>query len=122
MAPQDQEKPAPVFTVVEVMPKYPGGKEAMYKFLGENIKYPQKAREEGISGTVYVQFVVEKDGHTTGFKILRGAEESLDNEALRVLKTMPKWEPGTQRGKPVRVQYNLPIKFKLDYEKEAEEK
>ena len=122
VAPQDQEKPAPIFTVVEVMPKYPGGRDAMYKFLGENIKYPQKAREEGISGTVYVQFVVEKDGRTTGFKILRSAEESLDNEALRVLKTMPKWEPGTQKGKPVRVQYNLPIKFKLDDEKEAEEK
>ena len=122
VSPQDQEKPVPIYTVVEVMPKYPGGLDAMYKFLAENIKYPQKAKEEGISGTVYVQFIVEKDGQTTGFKILRGAAESLDNEALRVVKTMPIWEPGTQRGKPVRVQYNLPIKFKLDDEKEAEEK
>ncbi len=121
VAPQDQEKPAPIFTVVEVMPKYPGGRDAMYKFLAENIKYPQKAKEEGISGKVYVQFIVEKDGQPTNFKILRGVEESLDNEALRVLKIMPKWEPGKQRDKPVRVQYNLPIKFSLD-ENKAEEK
>jgi len=119
--PLDQKKPDSIFAVVEVMPKYPGGLDAMYKFLGENIKYPQKAREEGISGTVYIQFIVEKDGQTSGFKLLRGAEESLDNEALRVLKMMPKWEPGKQKGKPVRVQYNLPVKFALDEEK-AEEK
>ena len=114
-APQDEE---PVFTVVEVMPKYPGGNEAMYKFLGENIKYPEKAKKEGIGGRVYVTFVVEKDGTVTNVKVLKGAEESLDKEALRVVKMMPKWKPGTQKGKPVRVQYNLPIKFALNKDKE----
>lgn len=114
--PQDE---VPIFTVVEVMPKYPGGNDAMYAFLGENIKYPEKAKKEGISGRVYVTFVVEKDGSVTNVKILRGAEESLDKEAMRVIKLMPKWEPGTQKGKPVRVQYNLPVKFALNKDKEV---
>ena len=121
IVPRGDEKPDTIFTVAEVMPKFPGGLKALYSYLGENIQYPQKAKEEGISGKVYIQFIVEKDGQPTGFKILRGAEESLDNEALRVLKIMPKWEPGKHAGKPVRVQYNLPIKFTLD-EKKAEEK
>jgi TonB family protein len=114
--PQDE---VPIFTVVEVMPKYPGGNDAMYAFLGENIKYPEKAQKEGISGRVYVTFVVEKDGSVSNVEVLRGAEASLDKEALRVVKLMPKWEPGTQKGKPVRVQYNLPIKFSLNKEKEV---
>jgi len=120
--PQDDEKKKdPIFTVVEDMPKYPGGFDKMYAFMGENIKYPQKAREEGIAGTVYITFVVEKDGSVTGINVLRGVDESLDKEAMRVIKLMPKWEPGTQRGKPVRVQYNLPIKFSLDSPKEDKE-
>jgi TonB family protein len=104
----------PVFTVVEEMPKYPGGNKALYAFMGENIKYPQDAKEKGIQGTVYVSFVIEKDGSVSHVKILRGVSKSLDSEAMRVVKTMPNWEPGTQRGKAVRVQYNLPIKFTLD--------
>jgi TonB family protein len=96
------------------MPKYPGGNKALYAFMGENIKYPQDAKEKGIQGTVYVSFVIEKDGSVSHVKILRGVSKSLDSEAMRVVKTMPNWEPGTQRGKAVRVQYNLPIKFTLD--------
>ena len=120
--PQDGEKKKdPIFTVVEDMPKYPGGFDKMYAFMGENIKYPKKAQVEGIAGTVYITFVVEKDGSVTGINVLRGVEESLDKEAIRVIKLMPKWEPGTQRGKPVRVQYNLPIKFTLDSPKEDKE-
>jgi len=113
--PQDE---VPIFTVVEVMPKYPGGNEAMYKYLGENIKYPEKAKKEGIQGKVFVTYVVEKDGSISNVKILRGVEESLDKEAMRVIAAMPKWKPGTQNGKAVRVQYTLPIKFTLNKEKE----
>lgn len=111
--PGEQDDP-PIFTVVEEMPKYPGGLDAMYKFFGENIKYPEAAKKNGVSGKVYVQFVVMKDGTPKDFKVLRGIGAGCDEEALRVMKLMPKWEPGKQRGKPVNVQYNLPIKFTLD--------
>jgi len=114
---QDEE---PVFTVVEVMPKFKGAKEGLYAYLGNNIKYPDDARKEGIEGTVYVTFVVEKDGSVSHVKVLRGVHESLDKEAVRVIKEMPKWDPGKQKGKPVRVQYNLPIKYTLAKEKEKE--
>jgi protein TonB len=83
------------------------------KFLQDNIKYPIIAKESGIQGTVYVTFVVERSGAVTDVKILRGIGGGCDEEALRVVKNMPRWEPGTQRGKPVRVQFNMPIKFTL---------
>jgi protein TonB len=83
------------------------------KFLQDNIKYPQMARESGIQGTVYVTFVVERNGNVTDVKILRGIGGGCDEEAVRVVQNMPKWEPGKQRGKPVRVQFNMPIKFTL---------
>lgn len=118
--PQDEKNP--IFTVVEEMPEYPGGKNAMYKFMGENIKYPENAKEEGISGTVFITFVVEKDGRVNDVKLLRGVDESLDKEAMRVIKMMPNWKPGKQSGKTVRVQYNLPVKFALDSDKEEKEK
>jgi protein TonB len=102
-----------IFTVVEESPSYPGGDEARIKFLQENIKYPQMARESGISGTVYVTFVVERDGSVTDVKVMRGIGGGCDEEAIRVIKAMPKWNPGKQRGKPVRVQFNMPIKFTL---------
>ena len=114
---QDEE---PVFTVVEVMPKFPGGNKALYAYLGNNIKYPEVAKKEGIEGTVYVTYVVEKDGSVTHVKLLRGVHESLDKEALRVVAEMPKWEPGKEKGKPVRVQYSLPIKYTLAKDKEKE--
>jgi protein TonB len=114
---QDEE---PVFTVVEVMPKFPGGNKALYTYLGNNIKYPDVAKKEGIEGTVYVTYVIEKDGSVTHVKLLRGVHESLDKEALRVVQEMPKWEPGKEKGKPVRVQYSLPIKYTLAKDKEKE--
>lgn len=107
---EEEEKP---FTVVEQMPEYPGGDEARVRFLRDNIQYPQLARESGITGTVYVTFVVNKDGRLTNFKILRGVGGGCDEEAIRVLKMMPPWIPGRQGGKTVPVQFNLPIRFTL---------
>lgn len=103
-----------IYTVVENMPEYPGGDEARIKFITGNIKYPQEAKEKGIMGTVFVSFVVEKDGRVTEVKVLRGIGGGCDEEALRVVKMMPKWKPGTQSGKAVRVQFNLPVKFLLN--------
>jgi len=102
-----------IFTVVEAMPSFPGGDAARMKFLQENIKYPQMARESGIQGTVYVTFVVEPNGTVSDVRVLRGIGGGCDEEAIRVIKSMPRWEPGKQRGKPVRVQFNMPIKFTL---------
>lgn len=102
-----------IFTVVEENPMYPGGDEARMKFLQDNIKYPQMARESGIQGPVYVTFVVEANGSITNIKILRGIGGGCDEEAIRVVNIMPKWVPGKQRGKNVRVQFNMPIKFVL---------
>jgi protein TonB len=102
-----------IFTVVESMPAYPGGDAARMKFLQENIKYPQMARESGIQGTVYVTFVVETDGSVTDVRVLRGIGGGCDEEAIRVINLMPSWNAGKQRGKPVRVQFNMPIKFTL---------
>jgi protein TonB len=104
---------AEIFTVVEESPSFPGGDEARIKFLQENIKYPTMARESGIQGTVYVTFVVEKGGNVSDVKILRGIGGGCDEEAIRVIRAMPKWNPGKQRGKSVRVQFNMPIKFTL---------
>ncbi len=102
-----------IFTVVESMPEFPGGDAARMKFLQENIKYPQLARESGIQGTVYVTFVVETDGRVTDVRVLRGIGGGCDEEAVRVIQAMPRWNPGKQRGKPVRVQFNMPIRFTL---------
>lgn len=102
-----------VFVIVEEMPSFPGGQDAMMKYIGANFKYPQEAIDNGIQGTVFVTFVVERDGSITGVKTLRGIGSGCDEEAVRVVQSMPKWTPGKQRGKEVRVQYNLPIRFKL---------
>jgi len=102
-----------IFTVVETSPSFPGGDEARIRFLTNNIKYPQMARESSIQGTVYVTFVVERDGAVTDVRVLRGIGGGCDEEAIRVIKAMPRWSPGKQRGKPVRVQFNMPIKFTL---------
>ncbi len=111
---EEEEVPeAEIFTVVEESPSYPGGDEARIRFLQQNIQYPQMARESGIQGTVYVTFVVEKNGSVTDVRVLRGIGGGCDEEAVRVIKAMPKWNPGKQRGKPVRVQFNMPIKFTL---------
>ncbi|NQT76295.1 MAG: energy transducer TonB, partial [Bacteroidetes bacterium] len=113
---QEDEKKI-IFTVVEVMPEYPGGVNEMMKFLANNIKYPTNAKENNISGKVFVTFVIEKNGLITNVNILRGIGGGCDEEAIRVIKLMPKWKPGTQRGQAVRVQYNVPIKFTLAEEK-----
>lgn len=102
-----------VFTVVEDMPKYPGGDEARAKFIVANVKYPQVAKEKGIQGKVFVSFVVEADGKVSEVKVLRGIGGGCDEEAVRVVKLMPNWIPGKQSGKNVRVQFNMPIKFAL---------
>ncbi len=102
-----------IFTVVEENPLFPGGDEERMKFLRDNIKYPPMARESGIQGTVYVTFVVEANGNITNIKLLRGIGGGCDEEALRVVRQMPKWQPGKQRGKAVRVQFNMPIRFVL---------
>jgi protein TonB len=109
----EQPQQAEIFTVVEEQPGYPGGEEARIKFLQDNIKYPEEAKELGIQGKVFVTFVVEVDGSITDVKVLRGIGGGCDEEAIRVVKAMPKWVPGKQRGVPVRVQFNLPIKFTL---------
>jgi protein TonB len=103
-----------IFTVVEEMPQFPGGGEAaLLKYLGQNIKYPPLARENGIDGNVYVTFLVDKDGKVKDAKILRGIGGGCDEEALRVVSHMPDWKPGKQNGRAVMVQYNLPVKFTL---------
>lgn len=103
----------PVFEVPDTDPEFVGGMEALYKYLAENIHYPKKAKSEGIQGRVFVSFVIEADGSVTNAKVVRSIGGGCDEEALRVVEAMPKWKPGMQSGKPVRVQFNLPITFKL---------
>jgi TonB family protein len=103
-----------VLTVAEVMPEFPGGMDSLIKYLAGNIKYPQQAKEENIEGRVFINFVVEKNGSIGEAKVLRGVGGGCDEEALRVVSGMPDWTPGYNNGKPVRVSYNLPVKFTLD--------
>ena len=102
-----------IFQVVEEMPEYPGGMQECMKFLGKNIKYPQISADNGVQGRVIVQFVVNKDGSIVDPVVVRGVDPYLDKEALRVISMMPKWKPGKQRGKPVRVKYTVPVMFRL---------
>lgn len=102
-----------IFTIVEEMASFPNGEVELQKFITSNVVYPQMAKETGVSGTVYVQFVVEPDGSISNIKILKGIGAGCDEEAVRVVKKMPKWKPGKQRSKPVRVYFNLPIRFTL---------
>jgi protein TonB len=108
-----EEEDNVVFQVVETMPAFPGGDQALFKFLGENVKYPVIAQENGIQGRVICQFVVNKDGSIVDVEVVRPVDPSLDKEAIRVIKSMPNWSPGKQRGKSVRVKYTLPVNFKL---------
>lgn len=102
-----------IFTVVEQMPMYPGGDAALMDYLRDNIKYPTVAAENGVQGRVVVGFVVERDGSITDVNILRGVDPSLDREAMRVVKSMPRWNPGKQNGSAVRVKYQVPVSFRL---------
>ncbi len=103
----------PIYDVVEVMPEFPGGQEALMNYLTKNLKFPDQAREQGVQGTVYITFIVELDGRISGVRVLRGIDSEFDEEAMRVVRNMPVWKPGTQRGKAVRVRYALPIRFTL---------
>lgn len=102
-----------VFEIVEQIPEYPGGQEAMYKFISKKLKYPKAARKKGVEGTVFVQFVVDKEGNVTRAKVIKDIGEGCGQAALDVVNKMPKWQPGMQRGKPVAVMYRLPFKFRL---------
>lgn len=102
-----------VFDVVEQMPSFKGGDAALMEWLSKNIKYPVVAEENGIQGRVVATFVVERDGSITDVKIVKSVDPSLDKEAVRVLKSMPKWIPGRQNGQPVRVKYTVPVTFRL---------
>ncbi|MDY4149365.1 MAG: energy transducer TonB [Paludibacteraceae bacterium] len=113
-APVEEEEEEVVFVVVETMPEFPGGQQALFKYLSENVKYPVIAQENGIQGRVICQFVVNKDGAIVDVEVVRsGGDPSLDKEAMRVIKSMPKWNPGKQRGKAVRVKYTVPVNFRL---------
>lgn len=110
----EEEEEEVVFVIVETMPEFPGGQQALFKYLSENVKYPAIAQENGIQGRVICQFVVNKDGAIVDVEVVRsGGDPSLDKEALRVIKSMPKWKPGKQRGKAVRVKYTVPVNFRL---------
>lgn len=111
-----EEEPAEpdFFTIVEDMPSFPGGDGALLKYIAENVKYPPIAKENGITGVVYVSYVVDRDGSVKDVKVVRGADPFLDKEAVRVVKTLKGYKPGKQRGKPVPVQFTIPIRFVLN--------
>ena len=115
-APEPPPLPPPtnkVFDVVENPPSFPGGQAALRQWLSENIKYPAIAEENNIQGRVVVTFVIETDGSIGNIRVVKSVDPSLDEEAVRLVEAMPKWTPGTQNDKPVRVRYNLPLTFKL---------
>lgn len=109
----DNEDDDVPFTIVEKYPEFPGGDLALLKYISDHIDYPAIAIENNIQGKVFVKFVVEKDGSISNATIIRGVDPSLDKEALRVINSLPKWKPGEQRGKPVKVFFNMPIDFQL---------
>jgi len=111
-----EEDPNKIFTAVENEPAPAGGMGKFYEYLGKNIRYPAVAKENGTQGKVFLTFVVEKDGSLTDVKVLRGIGSGCDEEAMRVLRAAPRWKPGIQNGRPVRVQYNVPISFTLQQE------
>lgn len=111
--PKSLDKDEQIFFIVEDMPEFPGGELALRKYIGNAIKYPELAQKNGIQGKVYVTFVVTKEGAIADCKIARGVDPSLDQEALRVVNGLPKWQPGMQRGQAVNVQYTVPINFVL---------
>ncbi len=110
---EEPEREEEVFQVVEKMPEFPGGAAELMKWLNKNMKYPSIAQDNGIQGRVIVQFVVNKDGSIVDPVVMKSVDPYLDKEALRVVKMMPRWSPGEQRGKPVRVKFTLPVTFRL---------
>lgn len=112
-APEPEPAEPDFFTIVEDMPTFPGGDAALLKFIGENVQYPSIAKENGITGVVYVSYVVGKSGEIKDVKVVRGVDPFLDKEAMRVVTTIKGYTPGKQRGKPVPVQFTIPIRFVL---------
>ncbi|MBR1644587.1 MAG: energy transducer TonB [Bacteroidales bacterium] len=110
---EEEAEEEEIFVFIEEQASFPGGTEALYKFLRENIKYPPAARENGIEGKVFLKFVVEKDGSVSNVKVMRDIGSGCGAEAVRVVKSMPKWTPGKQRGRAVRSEYSLPVSFSL---------
>ena len=113
-AQSETEEKVVVYEFCSQMPMFPGGENAYFRYLAENLVYPLEARGSGIQGKVYVQFVVWTDGSIRDVEVVKGVHELLDNEAIRVVKMMPNWQPGEQLGKKVPVRYRLPIKFTID--------
>lgn len=112
-AKEEEVEEAEVFFIVEEMPEFPGGDIALRKYIANSLNYPVIAQENGVQGKVYVSFVVDQDGSISNAKVARSVDPSLDKEALRVVNSLPKWKPGKQRGKPVRVSFTVPINFVL---------
>ncbi len=111
---QEMDKKDDVFYVVDELPVFQGGEEALRNWLAENIRYPGEAKADSIQGKVYVTFIVDEQGKVTDSKLARGASPALDKEALRVVNAMPAWKPGKHKGKEVKVSYTVPISFKLE--------
>ncbi|MCT4589770.1 MAG: energy transducer TonB [Carboxylicivirga sp.] len=109
----DEETGDQIFMVVEEMPEFPGGTRALLKYIAQNVKYPVICQENGIQGMVSVSFVINEKGEVTNVKAFRGTDANLEQEAVRVVKSLPNWKPGKQRGKAVKVSYNVPVRFKL---------
>ncbi|MDB4088585.1 energy transducer TonB [Flavobacteriales bacterium] len=109
----EPEVPAEIFSIVEVMPEFPGGQAKMLSYISNKVRYPEIAKENNIQGKVYIQFVVNKDGSLSDAKVVRGIGGGCDEEALRAVNSMPNWTPGKQRGKPVRTRFILPVRFHL---------
>jgi protein TonB len=114
MTEEEEVEEEEVFYIVENMPEFPGGDVALRTYIAQNVKYPEIAKENGLSGKVFVQFVINQKGEVQDVKIARGVDPALDKEAIRVVQGLPKWKPGSQRGKPVKVSYTVPINFQLN--------
>lgn len=113
LPPEEEAVYPPIYNVIDQMPEFPGGIDKLLQFINDNMKYPSKAQMEGIQGRVIVQFIVDEDGYIMEPNIVRNIEPSLDNEALRLIKMLPQWKPGTLKGKAVKVKYTVPVAFKL---------
>ena len=111
---RDESDEPEVYMIVDEMPEFPGGDKELYQFIADNVKYPAEAKEKGIKGRVFVNFIVEPDGSVSDIKVLRGIGGGCDEEAVRVVESMPKFKPGIQNGEAVRVSYTVPVNFRLE--------
>ena len=111
---RDESDEPEVYMIVDEMPEFPGGDKELYQFIADNVKYPAEAKEKGIKGRVFVNFIVEPDGSVSDIKVLRGIGGGCDEEAVRVVESMPKFKPGIQNGEAVRVSYTVPVIFRLE--------